>query len=47
MKIDIKEFWDLNYYNNPTLTDKMIIEATEWRLYKRVCFSDENKNYLV
>lgn len=27
MKIEINEFWDSNYYNNPTLTDSMIIEA--------------------
>ncbi len=29
MKIEFKEFWDSNYYNNPTLTDIMIIEAEQ------------------
>jgi hypothetical protein len=29
MKIETKEFWDSNYYNNPTLTDRMIIEAEQ------------------
>lgn len=27
MKIDINKFWDTNYYKNPTLTDRMIIDA--------------------
>jgi len=27
MTIDITEFWDSNYYNNPPLTDKMIKQA--------------------
>ncbi|MEA5404287.1 SMI1/KNR4 family protein [Arcicella sp. DC2W] len=27
MKIDFTEFWDSNYYNNPDLTDEIIIQA--------------------
>jgi hypothetical protein len=27
MAINTNEFWDSNYYNNPPLTDKMIIQA--------------------
>jgi len=29
MKIDFAEFWDLNYYNNPVLTDNVILQAEQ------------------
>lgn len=29
MNIDLSEFWDENYYNNPPLTDEMVVAAEE------------------